>query len=239
MATIDLLFISDTSYQQRMGSQNAELADLANIVTVGNDAYAQSNALVQLRMAGYQRLSVDWTNVTLQDLLSDLKLMGGSFATTWAQTVLSGADVPVAVSAFTAAKGSFCGLGTVGTFNSAGLLSTGLAGGAAIAMARGSRPGFFCEDITLSHEVGHVMGSLHDRANATGSGAFSYSYGYGVANGPNPFGDIMSYLKPRQPYFSSPGLFTCLGQACGTATDDAVRTFNQTAPAVEIGRAHV
>ena len=42
----------------------------------------------------------------------------------------------------------------------------------------------------------------------------------------------MSYLKPRQPYFSSPGLFTCLGQACGTATDDAVRTFNQTSPAV-------
>ena len=126
VATIDLLFISDTSYQQRMGSQNAELADLANIVTVGNDAYAQSNALVQLRMAGYQRLSVDWTNVTLQDLLSDLKLMGGSFATTWAQTVLSGADVPVAVSAFTAAKGSFCGMGTVGTFNSAGVLNTGL-----------------------------------------------------------------------------------------------------------------
>lgn len=98
----------------------------------------------------------------------------------------------------------------------------------------------FCSDYTLAHEIGHIMGSQHDRPNAGSLGIFSYSYGYGFSG---DFGTIMSYINPEVGKFSNPAV-SCgsLGKACGVpagrpdAANNAL-SFNNVAPIVAAFRA--
>ena len=61
--------------------------------------------------------------------------------------------------------------------------------------------GYYCDESTFAHELGHNMGCAHDRDHASNPGAYDYSYGYDVKN---VFGTIMSYDGPTKPYFSTP-----------------------------------
>lgn len=86
-------------------------------------------------------------------------------------------------------------------------------------------------NLTLSHEMGHNMGSTHNPENGSG-GYFPYSYGHYV-NG--AFRTVMSYTNPctsgcvRRPYFSSPDVFYN-GNATGIHDQrDNVRSLNGTA----------
>lgn len=95
---------------------------------------------------------------------------------------------------------------------------------------------------TLAHELGHLQGLDHDRANATGFHEYAYSYGYRkcVSDG---FIDIMSYPcasvgAPRISRFSNPSL-QYNGYPLGvsyesdpTNSADSARTLNNTAAKV-------
>lgn len=71
---------------------------------------------------------------------------------------------------------------------------------------------YYCPDSSLAHELGHAMGSDHDRAHSVAQGAYPYAYGHGVEG---VFGTIMSYINPRVGKFSNPNI-NCLGnQPCG------------------------
>ena len=91
----------------------------------------------------------------------------------------------------------------------------------------------YCTDTTTAHELGHILGSLHERriAEKGDSGAYPFSFGHyrqGV------FHTIMSYGdEPEVAVFSNPNINECAGQACGLAEDDPesadnARGFNQT-----------
>src|SRR5690606_10215543 len=82
--------------------------------------------------------------------------------------------------------------------------------------------GFYCDDFTLAHELGHNMGSTHDRANTSISPVFPYSYGYGFSG---EFGTVMSYINPAIAMFSNPNI-DCLGQPCGIAQPDPASADN-------------
>lgn len=64
-------------------------------------------------------------------------------------------------------------------------------------------------NFSMSHEIGHNLGSQHDRDNSEGEGAFDHSYGHRVAGS---FRTVMAYpcsldglpRCDRQPYFSNP-----------------------------------
>ncbi len=62
---------------------------------------------------------------------------------------------------------------------------------------------------TFAHEMGHNMGSHHDRANVSYEGAYSYSYGYQAPN--SSFRTIMAYSCPswcsRVNYWSNPEIY--------------------------------
>jgi hypothetical protein len=88
---------------------------------------------------------------------------------------------------------------------------------------------------TFAHELGHNMGSHHNRANAGTQGAYPYSYGFQALD--YSFRTIMAYNCPggcsRVNYWSNPNL-TYYGQPMGvvhTAVDaaDNRRSLNNTA----------
>ena len=100
----------------------------------------------------------------------------------------------------------------------------------------------FWRNISFAHELGHNMGSTHDRANSSGQGLFSYSYGYQSTEAQPLFRDIMAYQCanadcPAQPYFSSPDVLV-LGRPIGLPAGnpnsaDAAQTFTLSAPTIE------
>jgi peptidyl-Asp metalloendopeptidase len=61
---------------------------------------------------------------------------------------------------------------------------------------------------SFAHELGHNMGSHHDRANAGGTPSYPYSYGFQAAACSPPYRTIMAYACPsgctRLQYFSNP-----------------------------------
>ena len=231
-AVIDVFLVSDLSYQQLMGSEANELADIGNIVNYANKALEDSQVFLRYRITAYKRLTTDATNSDHYTLLDSLRAGSGIYSGTWRDRVSAGADAVLSLSALTPAKGTVCGLAGVGVFNAAGVFTNALPFSASVSISRGSISSLkaFCRDTTFAHELGHNLGVTHDRANAVGTvPAFSYSYGYGISG---LFGDIMSYLEPRVPYFSNPAIVTCAGRACGTVTDNAALTFNNTAPLV-------
>jgi hypothetical protein len=101
---------------------------------------------------------------------------------------------------------------------------------------------YYCEEHTLAHELGHNMGSQHDRDTAKGDdnildnpddyGAFSYSFGYK----PAAFYTIMAYGdKGQTSYltFSNPRITLCGGVACGVAnSEDNALSLGSILPAV-------
>ncbi len=64
--------------------------------------------------------------------------------------------------------------------------------------------------LTMTHEMGHVLGLAHDRANATGGASYPYAYGYrNCDTNSTLFRTVMAYAcgsAVRVNYFSNPRL---------------------------------
>jgi hypothetical protein len=87
---------------------------------------------------------------------------------------------------------------------------------------------YYCTDYTFTHELGHNMGLMHDRATVArqggGQGSHPYAYGHGRSGS---FGTVMSYISPVIGRFSNPDLSTCGGRnACGVPINSAQSAHN-------------
>lgn len=97
---------------------------------------------------------------------------------------------------------SYCGLAWMMTASS---ISTSFASSGFSVVHYDCATGYY----SFGHEMGHNMGSHHDRYVASGSAAYSYSYGYVQNSAPTPFRTVMAYSNAcngcsRVNYYSNP-----------------------------------
>ena len=226
--TITLLMSYSPSYVNQWGSEALARTRLSNLVQIANAAYANSGTGIRFKIVGWSL--VQQADTTPQTVLPALRGGTGSFSAMPALKQSLRAAISVFFAPFNSTTGatSTCGLAYIPGANAAGLsaFKSQAAGAMYAALNDGQYSGYYCESLSLAHELGHNLGNVHDQANSSFAGVFSYSYGKGVAGS---FGTVMSYISPRVALFSSPQLKCGATQVpCGSSTENVVATMLQT-----------
>jgi hypothetical protein len=234
-ATVDVLIAYTPGLVSRLGAGLP--ARLEQLVAVANQAYTDSGINMRLRLVHTVQVNYSDTldnNQALSDITPISQhptppevAMLGSLRDQY------GADLVALIRPYDRLQDRGCGLAwLLGVGQGQLSIQRDAPYGYAV-VSDGTSGQFFCADTTLVHELGHNMGSEHDRATAAATqgssgGLFDYSYGHGIEG---TFGTIMSYIDPEVALFSSPAVSCVPGQPCGvdhTAVNSAdnVRSIN-------------
>lgn len=195
------------------------------LVTVTNQAYKDSFIDMQIRLVHTEPTSYGDSNDN-DTALDDLSYGRGVFSTVAATREKYGADLVSLLRPYFYRFGS-CGVAWLGMMSgNPADKSDGFSVVADGSDKNGS--GYYCDEVTFAHELGHNMGLNHERENAgSGTLVLPYAYAWGIDG---KFGTIMGYSGPTLNYFSTPLLPTqCAGTPCGYPKDDAARGSDQTA----------
>lgn len=254
--TVDVLLGYTPGFASMMGGAAQARTRLNHIVTVGNQALANSSVAANLRLVG--TLQVNYTDGgSNETALEQLTGSNGSSPVTVPASLRAlrderervGADVVSLVRRFNDADHEGCGIAwLIGGGQSDIVPGHEAFGYSVVSDSNGSLSpdgGYFCRDETLVHEIGHNLGAAHDRDSSAGSdgnldpgdyGRYPYSFGYKTSAANGNFYTVMAYGDAGQtPYrvFSNPQISSCGGRACGVANQaDNARTLRSTVPLI-------
>lgn len=219
---IDIMIVYTPAARSAAGGLNAITALANSAVTSANNAYQASGIVTRLELVYLGEVDYEESGSFSTDLSRLRNRTDGVLDEIHDIRDAVGAD---AVAMLNNSSGS-CGIGYLMTNLSTGFRSS------AFTVSR-----YSCAvgNLTFAHEVGHNMGSAHDRDNA-GSALFSYSYGHRWAgtNG-QTYRSVMAYSPgSRVARFSSP-LVNYVGAPTGvpagqSGAADNARSINQAAP---------
>ncbi len=234
--TIDMMVVTTPAFATRHGANAAARID--TLIAIANQAMIDSEVAVTLRLAGHKPTSYSDTT-TNSDALTDIT--GGTRPAALANVGIwrneLGADLVVLLRPYRRIEHAGCGLAWIG---GAGVHPISQDEAYAFSVVSEGTDlagsGFFCEDASFTHEVGHNLGLMHDRGtvqsdNVAGGcivandtldrcysyGATYYAFGYNVSSASGVKGTIMSYQRPRLLRWSNATLNNCDGVACGVA----------------------
>lgn len=217
---IDVLVLYSDGYVAARGSDAAVQSRIQYFIALSNQAYKDSNVPITLRLVGTSKVSGLADTSSSNTELNSVTAGSGAYANVAALRKAYGADLVTVVRPFSMKQGGMCGVGWVSGYGGNPVAWYGRY--AFSVVSDGIDGSYYCSDHTLTHELGHNMGSMHDRATVTaqggGTGAYPYAFGYGTSS---KFGTIMSYIQPRVGKFSNPDISTCNGSnACGVPPSD-------------------
>jgi hypothetical protein len=200
--TIDLLIVYTPAVTAAAGGANQVHNQLALRVAEMNQGYLQSGIRQQVRLV--RAVQVNYTETTQPSLTSEWVRMLNEVAAhpeIVQHRNQSGADL---VAMLVEENASVCGIGNVLTRGNA----AGFASAAFSVVARSC-----LSNLTLPHELGHLMGALHDHNNASTypPGTLFYDYAYGYQEPTGAFRTVMAYncpnrYCPRINYWSNPAV---------------------------------
>ena len=268
--TVDVAIGYTQGFASVYGGQSGAVTKLVNLVAVGNAAFNNSLITGALRLVNAVQVNYP-DNTSNQTALEDLTgvrnqqpiTVPAGLAPLRTAREQYGADLAILVRKFQAPENQGCGIAWL---NGAGgePINPAVDDDYAFAIvsegydADGNN-NYFCAPESLVHEVGHLMGSAHDRDNSKvrpndppgGTnllyGRYPYSFGMKTSASNGNFYTIMSYGDDNQngnPVFSNPLVLKCgptgATLACGVANQtDNARSLNQTIPVVATFRATV
>ncbi len=226
--TITLFMTYGPSYVAQWGTEAVARTRLSNIVQLANSAYSNSGTGVAFKIVGWAKVAQ--ADATPQVILPAMRADSGAFKGVAALKRTAGGAITVFFAPFNAvtSTSSTCGLAYVpgGGVGGMSLFNAQVGSSMFASLNDGQSNGYYCEMLSLAHELGHNLGNAHDKANSSFPGVFAYSYGKGISG---QFGTVMSYISPRVALFSSPQLScTASKQPCGTSAENVVATMLQT-----------
>ncbi len=219
---IDLMVVYTSQARTNSGGISGIESKILNAVASANQAYVNSQVDMQLNLVhmeevnytetGDMTVALDRLSNTSDGYMDNVAALRNQYSAD--QVALVDADY------------NYCGYGWIMTS-----LNTSFSPYAYSVVHDDSR--YSClGNQTLTHELGHNQGSVHDISNASSPGIYPYSYGYRVCGS---FRTIMSYsctAETRIPYFSNPNL-SYNGQAIGIANQaDVSQSLRNAAPVV-------
>ncbi len=254
--TIDVAIGYTQGFASAQGGSSAAVTRLNFLIEVGNQAFTNSQINGYLRLVSAVQVSyADNTanggaleQVTGNTGNSPIAVPAGLAPLRTARDQY-GADLAVLMRDFRTPENAGCGVAWLnGAGNEEIIPSADDDFGFAV-VSDGYDTGtdnkeYFCPPETLVHELGHLMGSAHDRDNAkdpSGApqpGRYPYSYGMKTTAAAGNFYTIMAYGSDNQNFyrtFSNPAVVKCgpsNNLPCGTADTDNARSLNQTIPVV-------
>ena len=251
--TVDVLLGYTGGFAAAQGGQSQAVTRLYNMIEITNQAYVNSQVGARVRLV--HALQVSYPDSTSNQ--SALEALTGfrapntrttpdpAFAALRSARDQYGADLVSLVRDFNTPENDGCGIAWLIGGGKSGIDSSDEFFGYSV-VSDGRDAGtdgktYFCREETLAHELGHNMGSQHDRATATESGAlkygvYDYSFGFKTDAGTGNFYTVMTYGDSGQTgyrTFSTPRTTFCGGLPCGIADQaDNARSLNNTVPVV-------